>query len=301
MLDRLIRSIQKVLHIVDVLGTVDILGAKVERLETNTKNLLNSCSAGSITKDQKAIFRSHEFKVYSENSEDGLINYIFSKIGCKDHTFVEIGCGNGQECNSANLSINLGWSGILIDVDKGNIKSAKNFYQDLLGKQANKVKPLRKFINKENVNQVIKNNIKGEVDLLSIDIDGVDYWVWKAVDVIRPRVVVIEYNASLGDKDSLTVKYKPHFNRFDYQSTPIGWYLGASLKALTKLGRQKGYTLVGCVSAGANAFFVREDLVSKKLPKMTVEQAYYPHLVRSRKMSSTEQKNATKTLDFIEV
>lgn len=298
MWDNFVKTVKKIR---DVLRVVDYLDAKVGLLEANTKNLFNSYSVENIKNDQRAIFRSHEFKIYSENFEDGLINYIFSKVGCKDYTFVEIGCGDGRECNTANLSINLGWKGIVIDGSKENIEVAKSFYQKMLGEQTNRVRPLQRFITKENVNQIIKKHIKGGVDLLSIDIDGVDYWVWKALDIIKPRVVVIEYNASLGDKDSLTVKYNPRFNRFDYPTSPGGWYLGASLKALTKLARRKGYVLVGCVSAGANAFFVRKSLVSKKLPKMTVEQAYYPHTIRSRKMSKVEQKNLTNTLDFIEV
>ncbi len=114
----------------------------------------------------------------------------------------------------------------------------------------------REFITAENIEPLFqKYGVPPEFDLLSIDIDGNDYWVWKAIEQFRPRVVVIEYNANKGPDASVTIPYDPAFrwDKSDYQ--------GASLRALEKLGKEKGYTLVATDPCGVNAFFVLNSLV----------------------------------------
>jgi hypothetical protein len=111
--------------------------------------------------------------------------------------------------------------------------------------------------------------------LLSIDIDGIDYWVWKAIEVISPRVVVIEYNSFLGAQEPLTIRYDPKFCR--QLQGGRGLYFGASLAALEKLGKAKGYILAGCESHGVNAFFVRQDAAAGIVPALTAAQAYFPY------------------------
>jgi hypothetical protein len=123
--------------------------------------------------------------------------------------------------------------------------------------------------------------------LLSLDIDGNDLWVWRAITAIQPRVVVIEYNAAFGPGRSLSVQYDPAFDRFKYH--PSGIYHGASLSAMANVGREKGYVLVGCESHGVNAFFVQRELAtSADLIEMTPEQAYYEHAWRAAKFGATE-------------
>ena len=129
-----------------------------------------------------------------------------------------------------------------------------------------------------------------------VDIDGNDYWVWKAITAIEPRVVVIEYNASLGYDKSLTIKYNPNFDR--HKKHPSGWYHGASLAALTKLANSKGYILVGCESNGLNAFFVRKEIAQGKLFEVSIQEAYYVHARRSKIESTLEQFKRIKHLDF---
>jgi len=217
----------------------------------------------------------HEFKVYSQTGEDGILLYIFSKIGTTNHRFVEFGCGDGRECNTANLSINCGWNGLLMDGNEENIGIAKKFYQSKLGDRYSNVKIQRNWITTENINKLIlDNDVGGEIDLLSIDIDGNDYWIWKVIDVINPRVVAIEYNAAMGIDEAITVKYEPDFDRF--RKHPSGVYFGASLLALTELAKTKGYILAGCCSCGFKAFFVRRDVAGEKIAELDVEKAYYP-------------------------
>jgi len=220
-----------------------------------------------ISKKQR--LKNKEFKIYSQNGEDGIISYIFSKIKPKDYTFVEIGAGDGHECNTATLKKLYDWQGRQIDTEF--------------------------FATAENVNQLFKYQ-GNEIDLLSIDIDGNDYWIWKAIKC-KPRVVVIEYNASFGHR-SITIPYDPNFKWTP--ASDISFYHGASLKALTKLGEEKGYVLVGCESSGVNSFFVLKKY-AKWFDKFTPEEAFYPHRRRTEKLTQEEQFDKIKHLEFVEI
>jgi len=247
------------------------LNHRIDALERNLKflnlYLLRQQYSRDIDLDQRTTLRGNEFKVFSQNGEDGILLYMFSKIGTTNRTFVEFGIQNGKECNTANLSLNFGWNGLLMDCDENCIAKAKEYYNPIP-----RVKIAQHFITAENINKILlENEVKGEIDLLSVDIDGNDYWVFKAINAVKPRVVMIEYNAVLGTDKSLTVDYDPNF-------VIEGHYYGASLPALAKLANSKGYRLVGCESSGTNSFFLREDLLSKDLHEVSVEEAYYPSL-----------------------
>ncbi len=222
---------------------LDLYGAarRLDAAETALQGLLR-LNYGSIARDQDqvAIFRRHELKVYSQYGEDGLLLYLFSKVGATDHGFVEFGMGDGRECNTANLSINFGWSGLLMDCSPENVAAARDYYESKPGIKPSQIRIAQCLVTAENINGVLRqNDVQGEIDLLSIDIDGNDYWVWKAITVIQPRVVVAEYNASLGASRSVTVQYDPVFDR--YRKHASGWYHGASLAALRKLAAKGIY------------------------------------------------------------
>lgn len=235
---------------------------------------------------QKELCRAHEFKIFSQHGEDGLIMYIFSKIGVKYHTFIEFGAG-GKTSNTENLIVNFGWSGLLIDGNNDALNETKNRYKSNQIPDE-RVKTLCSWITKDNINELFsKSGFSGEIDLLSIDIDGNDYWVWKEIDTINPRVVVIEYNGSFGDEKAITIQYNETHNKFDFD--PFGWYHGASLKALEKLGAQKGYSLLCCDSSGANAFFIRNDLLCDPFTTLSTKEAFYSYVERDKMMSLSEQ------------
>lgn len=240
-------------------------------------------SIASPNLSQKTAFRNAEFKIYSKHGCDGILAYIFSKIGVKNHTFVEIGVEDGQECNTANLSRNYGWQGLMVDANKEWIRKAKNLYREY------KVKAVAGFVTAENINQLIQdNNIKGEIDLLSIDIDGNDFWIWKAIDVINPRVVVIEYNAAFGLRP-ITVKYNPEFNYQEtYKENPL--YSGVSLAALSKLAKKKGYHLVACDTHGHDAFFVKKEVAKGKFAELSPEEAFYPNPYNLKEIGSIDEQ-----------
>lgn len=181
-----------------------------------------------------------ERRVTSQCGEDGVLAAIFARCGVTDRYYVEFGCGDGVQCNTRQLRLQ-GWTGLLMD---GAARPG-----------ADDVVIHAHWITAENVNELFDGHgVPAEPDLMSIDLDGNDYWVWSAIRR-RPRVVVAEYNGNLAADRALTVPYDPE-HRWDGSD-----FYGASLLALVKLARQKGYTLVYCTTSGVNAFFVRDDLV----------------------------------------
>lgn len=180
-----------------------------------------------------------ERKEYSQNGEDGCIQAIFAMIGTTNKYYVEFGVENGIECNTRYLMKHKGWKGLLMD--GGFTNEELNLQQE--------------FITAENIEELFaKHGVPQEFDLLSIDIDGNDYWVWKAISHYSPRVVIMEYNACIPYEPAVTVSYDPEFS---WDKTD---YYGASLGAMVQLASQKGYTLIDTDRHGVNAFFVRSDL-----------------------------------------
>ena len=214
----------------------------------------------------------HGYKVHSQSDEDGIIAEIFKRIGTKNKTFVEFGVEHGIECNTLWLLMQ-GWAGLWIDGGASNCKRIQKTHSHFT--QSGQLKLANTFITKDNIDGLLIRHFSGpdasEIDLLSIDIDFNDYWVWQAITSVKPRVVVIEYNASWPPPAAITVPYMPNAQ---WKSTN---YFGASLGALAKLGSSKGYSLVGCCLSGVNAFFVRDDLVKGKfLMPGSAEDHYEP-------------------------
>lgn len=242
----------------------------------------------------------HEARIYSQNGEDGILLFLLSKVGTADLHFVEFGVGDGRQCNTANLALNFGWKGLMMESNREKAAAAREYFERRLGDNAVHVTVLSRKVTAENINAILEyHDFTGEIDLLSIDVDGNDYWIWRAISAIRPRIIVSEYNASFGTDRSITVKYDPNLD--SRKVHPSGFYHGASLSALTKLGIAKGYALVGCDSTGINAFFVREELAPDGLKNVSVAEAYYPHMHRTKQLSLDAQFNLIKHLEFIEI
>jgi hypothetical protein len=248
----------------------------------------------------KGNINRHELSVYSQNGEDGILFYLFSMLGTADRRFVEFGVGDGRQCNTANLSINFGWTGLLLEADEKKATLARFYYQQSGNGLSESVQVVCTKVTQENINDLLlTHNLSGEVDLRSVDIDGNDYWVWQAIHAIQPRVVVIEYNASFGKTEAVTVAYDPNFDRF--AKHPTGYYHGASLAALAKLGEKKGYILAGCDSSGTNAFFVRRDVAAAKINPVSVTDAFFPDVRRSPFLSQEQQFAEASSLPLITV
>jgi hypothetical protein len=211
-----------------------------------------------------ANLRNFEFKKFSQNGEDGIIEEIFKRIGTQSKYFVEFGVEDGTECNTRYLLTEKGWSGLWMDGSKTNMEKAKTRHQtDPLQVDA-------AFITAENVVSLFEaNKVPKDLDLLSIDIDGNDYWVLKALSEYKPRLLIVEYNASFLPEQNWVMPYHPN-HQFDGTR-----YFGASLRALTELAQSEGYRLVSCDSQGVNAFFVRSDLLNSQFSNPPHEVEYH--------------------------
>ena len=226
--------------------------------------------------------RNVGFKCFSQTDEDGILLFLLSMIGAKKKLCVEICAGDGIECNSANLILNHGWHGLLVDGDSNNVAQGIRFFSRSRYTSVYPPRFVCSWITKSSVNDLIaENGFSGEIDLLSIDVDGVDYWIWEAIKAIDPRVVVLEYNDILGPDRSCTVPYSDQFRCSDYPMTGgMPNFAGASLPAFVKLGMKKGYRLVGINRYGYNAFFVRNDLGIGTVPTLDVSECFsHPKVV----------------------
>ena len=219
-------------------------------------------------RDPKRLL-AHGFRGYSQHDEDGMIQEIFKRIGVSNQVFVEFGAGDGTENNTAYLMLS-GWRGLWIDGSEAKAAAIRARFAAFI--QTGQLSFVHGFVDRDSINGIIeKAGHSGEIDLLSIDIDGNDYWVWEVMSVVKPRVVVIEYNAVFRPPLAVVAEYN---RNFVWDGT--GYY-GASLQALEGLGTRKGYALVGCSLSGINAFFVRQDLVGDKFcAPFTAENHFEP-------------------------
>lgn len=210
----------------------------------------------------------YEFQVFSQWGEDGIIQSLVNRVEVGPKVFVEFGVEDYREANTRFLAEHDNWTGLVIDGSRENIErvrsSAVCWRQNLRAVEA--------FVTRDNINHLISaQGIGGEIGLLSIDIDGNDYWVWKAIEVVSPALVVVEYNHRFGSELAVTIPYDENFRRGE--KCPI-FYFGASLRALCLLGARKGYAFVGCNSNGVNAFFVRRDKLPKGIRELTPSEGY---------------------------
>jgi len=250
---------------------VNVAEVRQRRMETNIERIqeaLGRIECRQLSERPSNALRANEYGVFSQSGEDGIIQFLLRHIEIEKRIFVEFGVEDYTEANTRFLLINNGWSGLVFDGSSDNIAKVKK----------NKVywkynlKATQAFVTKDNINGILSDNgIVGEIGLLSIDIDGNDYWVWRAIDVINPVIVVIEYNHRFGKDLAVTIPYDESFVRG--QRSPV-IYSGASLRALYLLAESKGYSFVGCSSSGINAFFVRKDKKPAQIPELSVEEGF---------------------------
>ncbi|HAR62786.1 MAG TPA: hypothetical protein DCS13_04915 [Candidatus Margulisbacteria bacterium] len=215
------------------------------------------------------------FRVFSGADEDGILLYIFSLIGVTSKKLIDIGSAGIDGSNTANLILNHGWSALLVESNAKTVNYMNKFYSSCTETKLYPPILVNEFVNVHNINAIIaKNHFDGEVDLFCLDIDGIDYWVWNALEVVNPRVVLVEFQAIWGADRSVTIPYKEDFQIEYYGELQLGLYSGASLPAFVKLAKQKGYRLVGCHRYGFNAFFIRNDIAMEILPEISVEKCF---------------------------
>lgn len=259
-----------------VIATIPGLHQAVQRL------LANQYREGLASTGAQIPLSDTEFRCFSQNGEDGILLYLFSVIGTTCKRAIEIGAGDGLHCNTANLIIHHGWDALLIDGSASGIERGRRFYAQCRDTNIWPPTLVHAWVTAENVNHLIRENgFAGEADLLSLDIDGMDYWILNAIDCVQPRVIVVEYQDILGPDRAVTVPYDSRFfaHRDGPANAPVD-YSGASLPAFVKLARRRGYRLVGCQSYGFNAFFVRDDVAPDALPEIDVKSCFVHPKVR---------------------
>jgi len=247
------------------------LDHKVERL----REAVGKMESSRISSSSPTCIQDSEFRVFSQWGEDGILQFLIRRITVQNPVFVEFGVENYLESNTRFLLINNGWSGLIMDGSRSNVEFVRN---DPIYWRHN-LKAVHAFVTRENISSLLaENGIRGEIGLLSVDIDGNDYWIWDAITGVDPAIVVVEYNSLFGPERAVTVPYDPEFTREKAHYTLC--YYGASLAALVALGNRRGYAFVGTNSAGNNAFFVRRSLMTSSLKELSAAEGYVPRRFR---------------------
>jgi hypothetical protein len=253
--------------------------------------------ACTFTAELNYALKKHGTRVFSQHGEDGMIASLIDKVGMGPGKFVEFGFGPLQN-NTLAFAFRTHASGLYLDGARRNCDIATRMFR-LMRRSDIKVKCA--WIEDCNIDKLIVEGIgSGELDILSVDVDGNDYWFWRAITSVQPRITVVEYNASFGPHRAVTVPYDQAFER--HKKHPSGIYHGMSLQAAVKLGEEKGHALVGCDLEGVNAFFVRSDLLQDGLQATTATLAFRPHKNRlDRGLSQLAQERIVYSLDVVEV
>jgi len=226
------------------------------------------CRSNREARTLKSI-SDYEFKVFSQFGDDGIIQWLIHAIPVQHKTFIEFGVADYFESNTRFLLMNNNWSGLVLDGSSANVERIRASHQmwrhELYAKAA--------FVTVDNVNQLVSDHPFGrEIGLLHIDVDGNDYWLWKAIESVSPAIAIIEYNSIFGCDRPITVPYQADFQRTRVHHSNL--YYGVSLPALHDLATTKGYTLIGCNSAGNNAYFIRNDCRTDLIAGIGLSEAY---------------------------
>jgi len=210
-----------------------------------------------------------EFKVFSQWGEDGIIQWLIRNLEIREKRFIEFGVQNYIESNTRFLLMHDNWDGLVIDGSEENIDFIK--HDDIYWRY--NLRAVSQFITVNNINTIFENNgFQGRIGILSIDIDGNDYWIWNAIKCVLPDIVICEYNHRFGKERAVTIPYAPDFVREKAHYSCI--YYGASIQAFVQLAKKKRYSLVAGNSSGNNIFFVRDDLLNATVRKKDVSECF---------------------------
>jgi hypothetical protein len=221
----------------------------------------------------RAGLERFEYSLFSQNGEDGILRHVFAEIGFRSRRSVEFGFST-NESNSLRLVREERFAGLFLD--------ASDWQVDRFNRAAGSLglasaRAVRTFLTRDNLQPTLRaEGVPAEIDLVSIDVDGNDYWLWESLDRVSARVAVVEYNAALGPDLSLSMPYAESGRPADDAPHHFA-YAGASLEALVRLARRKGMSLVGCDSSGTNAVFVRDDCLTPALRPLAAATAFRPN------------------------
>ena len=229
----------------------------------------------------------HEFKVFSQWGEDGIIQFLVNHLDVANRTFIEFGVEDFAESNCRFLLMKDYWSGFVIDGSEKNIaclRASYFYWQHQLTSKAS-------FITRDNVAALLdESGFDKELGILSLDIDGVDYHVLEALGQWRPAILIVEYNEAFGSQRPVTVPYDPAFLR--QKKHVSNQYWGANLPAFCHLADQRSYALVGVNGVASNAFFVRRDLLNEHVREVNLHSC-------NRQANFRDSRGANGELTFL--
>ena len=243
-------------------------GGELSHIERNVHALMRRQFVDETALPFPQRILAQRFHIGSQNEEDGITLALINLVGTTNRRFLELGSGlNGG--NTGFLAETCGWTGLMVDGKSRNVaRLAARFARYGVDTKA-------VWITRDNVNQVAcDHHLDGEIDLLSMDLDGNDYWVWRALDACTPRMVILEFNHWFGAERAVTVPYDPAFNRDKSGGRVTRRFYGASLAAFEQLGHEKGYRLVLVEPSAVNAYLLRND-VAPEIPASTA-RALHP-------------------------
>jgi hypothetical protein len=244
--------------------STDRIGADLDRLREQIGGLETRLAAALPPEAVTAA----EFSVFSQFGEDGIIQHLLRHVPIENETFVEFGVEDYTESNTRFLLVHDNWRGLIIDGGDSHIEFARQ--SGLAWRQH--LDTVQAFIDRDNIEGLIAGaGISGDIGILSVDIDGNDYWVLERIENVSPRILIVEYNSVFGPTAPITVPYDPGFQRSQAHWSHLYW--GVSIAAITHLANRKGYALVAGNKAGNNVFYVRRDLLGP-LRELTPEEAY---------------------------
>jgi len=252
------------------------MAVDIESLNQQLQRVMINQYKGAVNDGIKLYNKISEagFRCYSQFEEDGIILYVLAIIGMNTKKVVEICCGDAAECMATNLILNHGYQGFLFDGDEGNISKAVAFFSQKRDCILTPPKVKHAWITKDNVNFLLKDiGVTGEVDLLSLDIDGNDYYIWEVIDAINPRLCVFETHNLIPGDLSLTIPYDETFSCWAKEGYEQE-FRSVSLLAMKKLSQAKGYRLIGAHKHGFNAFFLRNDIGQRLFPEVSIEEVH---------------------------
>jgi hypothetical protein len=283
-------KIDQLRRAVGTVGAASVQAAQLSKQVDTLRVQLGGMEAARVRALPPDRVRDAEFQVFSQFGEDGIIQFLVGHVPVplESEVFVEFGVESYGEANTRFLLVHDNWRGLIMDGGQ----AMHGFLEETGLKWRHSIDARTAFIDRDNINDLIRGaGIEGDIGLLSVDIDGNDYWVLERIDAVSPRILVLEYNAVFGPDAAVTVPYDPGFVRSDKHWSYLYW--GASLAALTRAAEAKGYALVAGNRAGNNAFYVRRDVLGE-IPEISVTDAWRPARFRE---SRDQQGNLSYVSD----
>jgi hypothetical protein len=232
-------------------------------------------------------------KKFSQNNEDGVIDYIFEKIKAKSLNVVEMSIGGGKQSCSAHLIVNHNWNGILYEMSKIKCKNAKNFYT-----LYNKCPEINNITIKLDTEFTFYDKL---IDLFIIDLDSIDYYILEKIInkmIIKPRVLCVEMNDIIPLDMNLIIPYEDNFDGWAYNRVGGPNYSGASIKAYIELLKPY-YNYIGCEKRGFNGFFLRNDIIHNDLPPIEDYITYHNRIQKYKKWKLNKRFKLVENCNWI--